>query len=200
MDTIPEIIQVYQDLIQSQQETYNLLVIVFLAILGLFGALTWWWNKSGAQKFIRQEIDKTLSEQIKTLTDQFNKTIKEKIDERTKDFELEFNWLRAESARLFAIGCKEKTGYFTANAVWWWSVAMSYYLISGKQGKIFVGITTENLLKRLQDALKVKPEFLKYFTKAYSFKTLMQKAEAIPEEIFTKKNKIIEIINKLQKS
>ena len=122
----PELISAYEKLIDSQSQTYNIILIVFIAIVSAFAGLTFWWNKRGLKKYIDREIDNKMIKKEIEISKKLKKTINEDIEKKLTKHENRILFLEADVARALAAS-SESFKYHTV-AIYWWAKALNIYV------------------------------------------------------------------------
>ena len=173
--------EIYKEIINSQNQTYNLIIVVFLGIIALY-------NRKIVRAEIIKETDKIFNEEKDKLTKQIK-----------AEFEGELNFLKGESARLFANNIKgEKPGDYS-NRYYWWMQCVKYYKAIDK-GK-GVRISTENALNSLEKCIDTKAESKEYILETYPdlVAHFYDIIEIIPNELDAEKSRIKNLTNELLK-
>lgn len=197
LDTIPQIIQLYQDLAQSQQSTYEQLLQSqqsnfhwLLAVLGiliiLFIGASWFYNIRIAKEQIRSETKKIFDETNKLIND------------FKKEFERSKNFLMAETQRTLFIAIKGNTPRDIANRLAYATNCIEYYKLVnfGERIKTFVDLT----LSELKSSIDIKDKFNKKFKELeYDYEELLRKIDFIPDELHEEKKEIQQLIEELKK-
>ncbi len=197
LDTIPQIIQVYQDLVQSQQSTFeqllqsqqsnfHLLLAVFGVLIILFIGTSWFFNVRIAREQLRSETKKIFDETNKLIND-----FKE-------EFEYSKNYLLAETQRSILIGIKGNTPEDIVNRLAYATGCIEHYKLVniGRSVKIFVNQT----LIELKSAKGIKDKFNKAFKELeYDYNEILRKIDFILGELHEEKKEIQQLIEELKK-
>ncbi|QCE40228.1 hypothetical protein [Psychroserpens sp. NJDZ02] len=194
-DTIVKVIQpisdnseIYKEIINSQSQTYNILIVVFLGIIALFAGATWLYNKKIVKTEIIKETDKIFQEEKEKLIKQFK-----------TEFEGELNFVKGESARLFANSIKGGKPGDNSNKFYWWMQCIKYYKAIDK-GKA-VRISTEKALYALNKCIETKEKSKNYILEAYPELTsnFYDIIEIIPDALDKEKSEIKKLTDELLK-
>ena len=197
MDTIPEIIQIYQDLVQSQQSTYEQLLqaqqsnfywllAVFVMLILFFIGASWFFNVKIAKEQLKSETQKI-----------FNET-NNLINDFKKEFERDNNFFQAEISRDFYLSLTRSDPASIANRLSYATCCIEYYkrVNMGKRVKTFVDVT----LTQLKSAIDIKDEFNEAFKEAYyDYNEILRRIDYIPGELNKEKEEIQQLIKKLKK-
>ncbi|ANW96080.1 hypothetical protein AXE80_07220 [Wenyingzhuangia fucanilytica] len=180
--------EIYKEIINSQSQTYNLIIVVFLGIIALFAGATWLYNKKIVKAEIIKETDKVFKKEKDKLIKQFK-----------TEFEGELNFVKGESARLFANSIDGTDPGDYSNKYYWWMQCVKYYKAIDK-GK-GVRISVENALHSLTKAIETKEESKKYIIKTYPEldENFYDIIKIIPNELDKEKSEIKELTEELLK-
>jgi hypothetical protein len=181
-------VEFYKELLNSQNQTYNLIVFIFLGIIALFAGATWLYNR----KLAKREIIKHTNKIFATERDKL-------ITEFAKEFESELNLMKGESARLFAINCTGDHSNNLKNKFFWWLQCVNYYQRGGK-GKA-VAFATKNSLKSIKEIFekrkKIECKKLILEMEEDLDKCFYNIIENIPDELHDSKVEIKKLFDKL---
>ena len=180
--------EIYKEIINSQSQTYNTLIVVFLGIIALFAGATWLYNKKIVKSEIIKETDKIFQKEKEKLIKQFK-----------KEFESELNFVKGENARLFANSIKGVRPGDLSNRFYWWTQCIKFYNAIDK-GK-GVSISTKNALTALEKAMEKEAECREYLLEAYPDIDIcfFDIINNIPEELHEEKAQIKKLTEKLLK-
>ncbi|WP_047547411.1 hypothetical protein [Psychroserpens sp. Hel_I_66] len=180
--------EIYKEIINSQNQTYNLIIVVFLGIIALFAGATWLYNKKIVKTEIIKETDKIFQEEKDKLIQEFK-----------AEFEGELNFVKGESARLFANSIKGKKPGDYSNKFYWWMQCVKYYKAIDK-GK-GVRISTENALHALEKCIETTEESKKFILETYPelASNFYDIIEIIPNELDKEKSEIKKLTDELLK-
>jgi hypothetical protein len=181
-------VEFYKELLNSQNQTYNLIVFIFLGIIALFAGATWLYNRKLAKREIIKHTNKIFAKEKNKL-----------ITEFTKEFESELNLMKGESARLFAINCSGNHPNKLKNKFFWWLQCVNYYQRGGK-GKA-VAFATKKSLQSIKEIFEQEKEkeckniiLEKELDLDEFFYNII---ESIPEELHDSKVEIKKLFDKL---
>jgi len=184
-DTIqPDLITVYEKVIASQDSRFVMilsLIAVFVTLLVVGFA---WFNIDVAKKLFRREFENIIEEE------------KPKIKADTlKALDKDLSYMKAESARLFALSCGDDEVNI-ANKVFWWLDSFDYYTKSEKPKMQKLCIS--NVLNSLIESNKKKDIFCKFFKSCeYDFGYFRSKVDII-HDIVSEKEQIIKLLDELE--
>lgn len=195
IDNTPELINAYQKLIDSQAQTYNLIITVFIGVAALFAGATWLYNRKLAKKDIEE-----------TVNDTFEKEKTSFLDGQKLEFKKELNQQKADSSRLFALFNNtviestdetENVVYAYSNMVFWWNEVIVHNILSGNLFGERLGV--DNLALSLQRVIdkKIEADFLTNYTKVYKYEDLYQTLGYITDSLKSEKDHIYELLNRI---
>lgn len=190
MLTTSEMAEIYKEIINSQTETYNFIIYVFLGIIALFAGVTWVYNSKFLNSVIKKETKKIFNEE----KDKIIKDIK-------SEYEGEINYLKAERCRLFAISIKGKGCQGSLKRYLWWILSVYYYQLAGKSEA--TRRFSESAIDSLEDAMKDMAEVKKYYHEIVNTnipKPLIEIIESLPDELKPEKEKLTKMIAKIEAS
>ena len=113
------LIEVYKTILQQEISNHTIFITVLLGIVVILLGATWWWNKSGATKEIKAEVEKRFEKEKKKLLKEFENEINEKIDRKIKDYEEQVLVVESDVARSMAISARNDEFY--SHSVFWWA-------------------------------------------------------------------------------
>lgn len=181
-----ESIEIYKEIISSQQNTYNLILGLFTALIAVFAGATYLYNR----KIVKSEIKKE-TEEI------FQREKEELIKSFQNEFKSELNFVKGESARLFAISINGNGAAHISNRYYWWVQCLKYFL-QLNNGKA-VSKIVNNIVANLKDAQTKKTECKEYLLANYpeTEETFFNIIAKIPEELYQEKAEIIKLSEEL---
>ena len=205
MDTIPEItqahqdlIQVYQDLVQSQQSSYeqllqsqqsnfHLLLAVFIALIIVFIGASWVFSVKIAKEQLKSETQKIFDETNKIIND------------FKKEFESESNLLWAEIFRAFYVSLSKNEDLSSkANRISYVTGCIEYYKLANKGESLKIAVMAT--LAELKSVINIKDKFNKTFNEiGYDYNEILRRIDFIPGELCDEKKEIQQLIEKLEK-
>lgn len=112
---------IYKEIIHSQTETYNFIIIVFFGLITLFLGASWLYNKHLAKGEIIKHTDEIFAKEKEKLIKEFK-----------SEFEIELASMKGESARLFALACNKATPSGISNSFYWWVQCIKFYKKANK--------------------------------------------------------------------
>jgi len=94
--TKQEAIDLYKTILQQETSNHTIFLTVIVGTIVLFIGATWWWNKSGANKYIQEKVKEAIDAKQKefenTQVKNISKIVENKFDEiETKILSLEFD-------------------------------------------------------------------------------------------------------------
>jgi len=193
-----QIIDAYKKLIDSQSQTYNVIVIVLLGILALFAGAAWLYNRKIAKSDIKDEIDIVFAKEKTNF-----------LENQKAEFKQELNHLKAESSRLFAIFNStfienapenEPPILAHANIVYWWNEVIIQNILSNNLDGERLGV--DNMIISLEKIIKKKIEkqFLLQYVRQYSYEDLYDSLQYITDTLKREKDKIYDLLNTIANS
>jgi len=193
-----ELIDAYQKLIDSQSQTYNTIIGVFVGVVALFAGATWLYNRKIAKSDIKDEIDIVFK--------------KEKInflDNQKLEFKQELHHLKAESSRLFALFNNtiienapenEPPIQAHANIVNWWNEVIIQSILSNNLGGERLGV--DSMINSLENiiAKKIEKQFIFQYVRQYRYENLYDTLQYITDTLKGEKDKIYDLLNTIANS
>lgn len=186
--TTSEMADIYKEIINSQTQTYNFIIYVFLGIIALFAGATWLYNKKIVLKEIKDETENIFNvEKVKIIND-----IK-------TEYEQELNFLKAERARLFALTINSNASDDLLLKFAWWMNAVYYYQIAERglgtrKGCMMAINVLENILKENNISKEIYDE---YITNKESI-TINEIIEKLPYELNPEKEKLKKMLAEIE--
>lgn len=112
-----EITDLYKTLLQQESFNHNVFITVLLSIVVILLGATWWFNKNGATKIIKEEIDKLIEIELTKLSNELNEKLKGLVKKEVRGYENRMKSIEADVARSMAISAKNE-GVFTHSIFW----------------------------------------------------------------------------------
>lgn len=181
---------IYKEILNSQTQTYNLIILVFLGIVALFAGATWLYNRTLAKAEIIKHTDEIFAKEKEKLKEEFK-----------KEFEIELANMKGDSARLYAIACDNVTPSGTSNGFQWWVQAMKYYNEANRGNA--VRMCCDNAIAVLEKCFKNKEQCQKILLETYNTgdftldNCFYDIYNDIPSELTTEKEKLIKLTKEL---
>ena len=171
-----DMVELYKVLLQTESANHYNLLLILLAIVGVIFGLQWWWNKTGANSYIKKEVEK----KIEGKKGEWIKEIERKVVEKQKlkIAEIEFEIYRSFAYSLIENGAKTNGIFFTA-------FALDKLLLFERENE-FVSILTGVILTILKD-LEDK--------KVHNINLVKEIIEKIPETLKKEKDEIFDLLN-----
>jgi hypothetical protein len=113
------ITEIYKTFLQQEIANNTIFITVLLGIVVILLGATWWWNKSGANKEIKEEVEKRFEKEKKKLIKQFEELLNEKLIEKIKDYENKVLQIESDVARSMAISATSDKAY--SYSIYWLS-------------------------------------------------------------------------------
>jgi len=79
--------EIYKTILEQEISNHTIFITVLLGIVVILLGATWWWNKSGATKEIKDEVAKRFEKEKKKLRKELELELADKIDVKIKDYE-----------------------------------------------------------------------------------------------------------------
>ena len=114
-----KLIEVYKTILQQEVSNHTIFITVLLGIVIILLGATWWWNKSGASKEIKAEVDKRFEKEKKKLIKDLENNISNKVDDRIKDYKKQILEIDGNVARSMAISARNQNIY--SHSIYWLS-------------------------------------------------------------------------------
>lgn len=181
------LIEVYKTILEQEISNNTIFITVLLGIVVMLLGATWWWNKIGATKEIKAEVEKIFDKEKKKLQKELENEINEKTEKKIRDLKKHLLFVEADVARSMAItSCKNK---FYSYSVFWWAKLLKNSLeIDGSAG---IRLGVDRLLQDLKQ-LKNGDEHENLQT-IYQCEFVVETANKIPEVLEYEKREILKI-------
>lgn len=173
--------EIYKEILASQTQVYNLIMVFFLGIIALFAGATWLYNKKLAKSEIIEHTDKVFAAEKEVIM----KQIKE-------EFEIEINSMKGESARLFALANEGDAAPQIVNQFNWWCYCIKFYILS--DNGIAARMACDSALEAGESASKqleeCKSQMLEFYPDDENL--YYEIFELMPDILTTEKKKLID--------
>jgi len=186
-----QIIDAYTTLVQSQQQTYNLFIIIVLAFATIMVGVNIYFSMVRAQTIIEKKI-------LKKIHGYMQKDVHASFIKWEKRHKDKFDWLEGESARMFANINEEYKNY--PLSLYWWIKALESYL--KVDAKLAISLAVKQILTKISIDLKnyTPKEVYDGFTRNTGFERIPDIVESIPELLNDEKKEIKKYIDKVYKN
>jgi hypothetical protein len=189
-----EITELYKTLLEQESSNHNIFITVLLAIVVILLGATWWFNKNGATKMIKDEIDHVIQEEKNKLRTDFNKKLKKMVEKEVLGYENRMKSIEADVARSMAISAKNE-GIFTYS-IFWFTKYLEMNLELNNQESTQIALDwiideIESLEEVEENERKENPELTPDFVQAiHSSDYILEVIERVPD-FLSKEKKII---------
>lgn len=184
-----QIIDAYRDLIQSQQSTYIILIVILLALLGANIFANYFFSK----RRLKTEVEDVFREEEKNIHKDLKSYIDGSIKEHIEETEMQLKYMQAETYRLFAISARNDK--LLTRSFDYFVSAISLYEESGNQK--LARICAKQSLILLDFFVKNgENSWGEYLSNIRDCKDLMKLLEKFPDYLFEEKQKILKLIPK----
>jgi hypothetical protein len=200
MDTIvtnPEIVEIYKTLLQQETSNYTISIYVLLGITALLLGATWWWNKIGAVKQIRQEVEDRFAKEKDAIIHELSQKLKEGFDKEIRKYETRFLEIEVDISRAMAFICESNEFY--EQAIAWWSrhINLNIKLDRGEGIRNGANLILDviRIIEKKEQNLKSEAESSgQIFTpkKLVNYATIIKTINKLPEILNVEKGKIIQ--------
>lgn len=203
----------YADMIDKQQDQFNILLVAIGLIVAAVIGSTWWWNykgskaqitkeiqdgitkyqrlftahKSSTEKMINEEVDK----RVKAQMDALSTKMKDELESYKETITLSSKRMNANLCRVFALHCSTDKDYFYS-ATWWLSAFEDY--VEVKDGE-FEQISIDAYVNALDSCFK--EETLSDDQKE-SLDDLKERTSKIPDVFTDQRNKAKRLLKKIE--
>lgn len=198
-----DLIDPYKEIIESQRSTYNFIIYIFLAILGIIGSIAAYIYFKKSKDMIKEITKEIFDEErkiiISSIKDEYDKKFKE-IGEKLEE---EFAHIQATNARLFAStinGDKDP-----ANKMVWMFTALEYYIIIDQGNFIYTMVQgIRHLCELLTKNEELKKKFISVCndflndTSRYSSEYFIEILEKIPATLTKDRSEIRTFFNSIK--
>ena len=181
------LIEVYKTILQQEISNHTIFITVLLGIVVILLGATWWWNKSGATKEIKTEVEKRFEKEKKKLLKEFENEINKKIAKKIKDYEEQVLLVESDVARSMAISARNDEFY--SHSVYWWARLLKNNIEIDNSIGIRNG--TEWLLDDLR--LLMKGDENKKLKTVYECEFIEETVSELPELLKKEKKEILKI-------
>lgn len=189
-----KIIDLYKIIIEQESSNHTMFLGVLMAMVAALLTATWWWNKVGASKEIKSEVEKKFKEEKTDMLNELNKSLQESTEKRFKKYEDRVLFLEGEVARSMAISAAQHKVYDLA--VYWWVAYLDPNLKLKNDIEIRRGVDQilrdiallEKQEKKEKSELKDGEKFEKHIIHNYEY--VMSTVNRIPKTLDEERKKI----------
>lgn len=191
---------VYKTMLEQESFNHNIFITVLLAIVVILLGATWWFNKNGASKTIKKEVERVISEKVSELSTEQQNFLEKKIRDEILGYEKRIKATEANVARSLAISARQ-SGYFNYS-VFWYAQFLEKMLDIGNQEftqkSLMWMIRSIEELERLEDAEREENQLLSidYVRTVHKGKEILRILNKVPDFLKLEREKLIESIAK----
>jgi hypothetical protein len=106
--TQSQIADLYKTILQQEDAHTTMFITVLLGIAALLLGVTWWWNKAGANRYIKENVKKEVAKELEIITKEIQTTIESKIKTELQAFEKHING-KLQNIELMATSVRTNT-------------------------------------------------------------------------------------------
>ena len=179
--------ELYRELINSQTQTYNLIVFVFMGLVTIFAAATWWFNTRTTKQIILKKTEEIFENEREKL-----------LNKVTGGFSGDIDNLKVEIFRLFAMSNEGPSITDHCIAFGWWMMAMEINIRRSRGVALRNGI--DRAIKKIEYLIKTdKTKALLVFKDPINFidRDYVAIVEKIPDTLMTERVKLQKLIIEL---
>lgn len=196
--------EVYKLLLAQETNNHTIYISILLGIVLILLGATWWWNKMGAMKEIKGEVQKQrtkLLEELKVKMDAelesrvglYKIKMDKELEESTHIFKNEILRLESNINRTLALSAVTEEAY--GYSVYWWAKFIEVNLKLNKPTTIRSG--TDLLLEDLR-IIKEKYDSKEDNVFIYLEKEILNIISKLPEVLSIEKNEIVSLFNSIK--
>lgn len=193
-----EITDLYKTLLEQETSNHNIFITVLLAILVILLGATWWFNKNGASKMIKEEVEKAIEEEKVKLIGSFNKKVSKMVENKVLGYGNRMKSIEANVARSMAISAKNE-GIFT-HSIFWFTKYLEMNLELDNQESTRIAIDwiiaeIESLEEVEENERKDNSELTPDYVQAiHSSNYILEIIEMVPDFLAQEKKRIIDAV------
>ena len=181
------LIEVYKTILEQEISNNTIFITVLLGIVVMLLGATWWWNKIGATKEIKAEVEKIFDKEKKKLQKELENEINEKTEKKIRDLKEHLLFVEADVARSMAIITSNDKYYYYS--VYWWAKFLKNSLEIDSSVGIRVGVDwLLHDLKQLKNGDKDKN-----LQTVHQCEFVVKTTNKIPEVLEDEKKEILKI-------
>lgn len=181
------LVEVYKTILEQEISNNTIFITVLLGIVVMLLGATWWWNKIGATKEIKAEVEKIFDKEKKKLQKELENEINEKTEKKIRDLKKHLLFVEADVARSMAISSRNNKRY--SFSVFWWAKYLKNSLEIDNSVGIRFGV--DLLLKDLKQLKNGDKN--KNLQTVYQCEFVVETTNKIPEVLEDKKKEILKI-------
>ena len=142
-----EIIDIYKTLLEQENSNHTIFIYVLMGITIIILGATWWWNKTGANSYIKKAVKNELEKKNEEISLLIDNKISEAVEEKFKEIEEKFKNLELELYRSFAFSIETEKNY--TYSIFYWSKALekAIEIEEGELIRAFVDTVLYNIKK-----------------------------------------------------
>ncbi len=178
------IIDIYKQLLENEVSNHNIFITILLGIVVILLGATWWWNKTGAIKAIKQEVEDRIETEKAEIINNLSESLKKDFDEKVSNYEEKLLELEANISRAMAISANSQAVY--THSIGWWAKYLEMHL----------KLKNDERIRHAADTILREVEAFEEDEKKLKAKAKSSGKEYKVSEIY-KCSEIIEIVNGL---
>jgi hypothetical protein len=182
-------VELYKTILEQQQNSYNTLFTVLIALTTILAGSSWLWNLFIAKKQVKSEVDNFKDELTKSFIDKEVELIEKLNIEFSKRIDTKHNELYLEISRLFGIIASDKGLH--SNAISWWLTCLNNSIESESHVTIRISVDEINRILKIED-------FKEYVEDDLNMEFAKETLNKIPETLRLEKNEILRALSKLK--
>lgn len=147
MITKQEIIEVYKTILERETSNHTIFITVLMGITVIILGATWWWNKTGANSFIKLSVREEFEKQNDSLSSLIDGKIETAIKKELTAIEDKFKGLELDLYRSFAYSLDTENFFSHSTLYWSNSIEKAIELDEGELLRAFAETILTNIQK-----------------------------------------------------
>ena len=143
--TKQQALDIYKTLLEQENSNHTIFISVLLGITIIILGATWWWNKTGANIFIKTTVKDELDNKNEEIKLSIDTKIKESIEDQFRDMDEKFKSLELDLYRSFAYSLDTEKVYSHSIVYWSNSIEKAIELDEGELLRAFAETIANNL-------------------------------------------------------
>ncbi len=189
LSTTSNSIEPYTTLIESQQSSYEMFIIILLTLLGVNIIV----NFTFSRRRLKSEVENVFNEEESKFNTVIETKVQKSFNDYNKDSKVKIAAMEFDICRAFMRGHAEKNKY---KECFNWAVRATHksHLAGYKSSSNYFG---KYSLEQLEKALKEfgLKNFIEGYNVDYPFESLLQEVDKFPDYLLVEKEKIKKMLN-----
>ena len=180
--THQQIIDIYKELLNQESSNHTIFISVLLGITIIILGATWWWNKNGANRFIKNTVKKEIDDKDEEIKLSIDEKINEKLKGKLKEMDEKFKILELDLYR--SLGFSTGLGKMFSHSIFYWTNAIER-AIELDSGELVRAMTAKMIL----DIKKLEPKEI------HNLEKVKKIIEKLPTTLSIEKKEILTLLN-----